>query len=302
MSALPFVDAHMHMWDLGRLRYAWLTPPFSDSGPNGNVAPIAKTYLLDDYLAEAAKWNVIGVVHVEAGAPAAQSLEETDWLQGMAAERGMPSGIVAFATLNHPNIDVHLAAQAERRLVRGIRHIVNWHQDPQRTYTPRDVTRDETWAHGFRLLAKYDLSFDLQAYPAQFSNLAELMAAQPETSVIINHAGQGVDPGAEGAAEWRLGMKALAALAHVSVKISGLGFAYRPWNAAAARDRVRETIDLFGVERCMFASDFPTDRLFASFDETLTMLSEAVSDFSESDRRALFARNANRIYRLGLSV
>ena len=62
------------------------------------------------------------------------------------------------------------------------------------------------------------------------------------------------------------------------------------------------TIDLFGVERCMLASDFPTDRLFAPFDATMAALADAVADFTENERRALFARNANRIYRLGLDV
>jgi len=31
-------------------------------------------------------------------------------------------------------------------------------------------------------------------------------------------------------------------------------------------------------------------------------LADAVADFGEGDRRALFARNANRIYRLNLDV
>jgi predicted TIM-barrel fold metal-dependent hydrolase len=52
----------------------------------------------------------------------------------------------------------------------------------------------------------------------------------------------------------------------------------------------------------MLASDFPTDRLFASFDATMGALADAVADFSKDERGALFARNANRIYRLGLSI
>jgi predicted TIM-barrel fold metal-dependent hydrolase len=97
-------------------------------------------------------------------------------------------------------------------------------------------------------------------------------------------------------------MKKMAALPNVSIKISGLGFVYRPFTAAALRDRVRETIDIFGAGRAMMASNFPTDRLFADLDTTISALADAVADFGEDERRALFAGNANRIYRLGLDV
>src|SRR6478735_3871810 len=112
MERLPFIDAHVHLWDLARIRYAWLTPPFSDDGPNGNVERIASTYLLDDYLREAADWNVVGMVHVEAGADPAQALDETGWLQRTADELGMPNAIVAFAALDDPAVEPLLAAHA----------------------------------------------------------------------------------------------------------------------------------------------------------------------------------------------
>jgi len=296
LTRLPFIDAHVHFWDLERLRYDWLTSPAD--GPNGDASPIARTYLPGDYLAEAAAWNVVGAVHVEAGAHPDDALAETDWLQGLADTRGLPSGIVAFAALDDPGIDATLAAHARRGNVRGVRHIVNWHADPARTYTARDVTGDADWARGFALLGKHGLSFDLQAYPAQFAKLARLIERHPATQVIVNHAGMGVD----GADDWRTGMAALAALPNVAVKLSGLGFVFRPPTGPEARDRILATIDLFGTERAMIASDFPTDRLFASFDATLGALDNAVADFTSDERRALFARNANRIYRLDLDV
>jgi len=296
MEKLPFIDCHVHLWDLTRDHYAWLSPPFGGSGPNGNTGAIARNQLLDDYLAEAGNWNVVGFVHVDAGA--ANPLAETDWLQAMADARGMPNGLVANTALDDPSVEALLFDHARRRNVRGIRHIVSWHREPNRTYLPRDVTGDEAWMRGFALLGKFGLSFDLQAYPTQFAGLARLIARHPHISVIINHTGLGVD----GDDSWREAMKLMAALPNVSIKISGLGFVYRPFTAAAARDRIRETIDLFGADRAMMASNFPTDRLFADFDTTLGALADAVSDFSEDDRRALFARNANRIYRLGLDV
>ena len=96
-TAIPFVDAHIHLWDLARLRYPWLTPPFADDGPNGSVEPIASTYLPADYRREMARWNVVGAVHVDAGADPADALAETEWLEGLAEADGLPTGIVAFA-------------------------------------------------------------------------------------------------------------------------------------------------------------------------------------------------------------
>jgi predicted TIM-barrel fold metal-dependent hydrolase len=296
----PFVDAHVHLWDLSHIRYPWLMPPFAEDGPNGSVEPIAKDYGLDDYLADARGWDVRGVVHVDAGAEPADALKETDWLQAMADARGMPNAIVAFAALDDPEVEALLAAHAERRSVRGVRHIVNWHPDPVRTYTPRDVTGDEAWAAGFALLGKYGLSFDLQAYPGQFARLAPLLERHPDVPVMVNHAGMMV--GESEREEWRAGMRALAAIPHVAVKISGIGFAFRPWTIEQMRSYVLETIELFGSDRAMFASDFPTDKLFGGFDQHLDAYNAIVGDFSDDERRALFAGNANRLYRLGLTL
>ncbi|WP_076068882.1 amidohydrolase family protein [Sphingomonas montana] len=302
MRDIPFVDAHIHLWDLDRIAYPWLTPPFSDDGPNGSVAAIARTYTIADYRAESAQWNVVGAVHIDAGAEAAAAIDETRWLQETADTDGMPSGIVAFAALDRPDVVDVLAAHARYRNVRGIRHIVNWHADPRRTYTPRDVTRDPAWERGFAALGRHGLSFDLQAYPGQFAGLVPLIARHPETMVIVNHMGMPVDVDAAGKATWRAGMRALAALPNVAVKLSGFGFVRRDWGADDARPYVLEAIDMFGTDRCMVASDFPTDRLFGTFDHTLGALAEVIAPFGDDERRALWGRNADRIYRLGIGL
>ncbi|KAB7646274.1 amidohydrolase family protein [Polymorphobacter fuscus] len=298
----PFVDAHVHLWDLSLIRYPWLTPPFADSGPNGSVAAIARDYGLEDYRSDAAGWDVRGIVHVEAGADAADALTETAWLQGMADRDGMPNGIVAFAALESPDVEAVLAAHCAHRNVRGIRHIVNWHPDPRRSYTPSDITTSDAWMRGFGLLRNHGLSFDLQAYPGQFAHLAGLIARHPDIQVVLNHTGMVVPGDPDGWGEWRRGMAMLAALPHVAAKISGMGFAQRPWSHDFARRYVLETIDLFGIERAMFASDFPTDKLFGSFDAHLRAYDDITAAFSDDERRAMFAGNGNRLYRLGLTL
>lgn len=298
MRDIPFVDAHVHLWDLERISYPWLTPPFSDEGPNGSVEPIARTYLLDDYLADASGWNVAGIVHVDAGAAASAALDETRWLQAMADERAMPQGIVAFAALDDPEVERLLAAHAEHANVRGIRHIVNWHPDKRRTYTDRDVTADETWQRGYDLLGKYALSFDLQCYPGQFGNVAKAIERNPGTPVILNHCGMPVD----GLEQWRAEVARLVALPNVFVKMSGFGFIDRNWTPASMKPFARELIDRFGPDRVLFASDFPTDKLFSSFGQVMESFAEIASGYSEDEQRDMFGRNANRVYRLALDV
>src|SRR3546814_8673039 len=101
----------------------------------------------------------------------------------MADARRLPSGIVAFAALDDPGVEALLARHAGHAGVRGIRHIVNWHSDPARSYAPADATTSDAWARGFALLRKYGLSFDLQAYAGQFAHLAALIARHPDTPV-----------------------------------------------------------------------------------------------------------------------
>src|SRR6478736_6372427 len=108
--------------------------------------------------------------------------------------------------------------------VRGIRHAVNWHPDPAKTYVNHpDLIRTEAWRRGFGLLRRFNLSFDLQLYPAQMADAAALAHAYPDVLIILDHAGMPVDRDEEGIGLWRSGMQQLAAASNMVVKISGLG-------------------------------------------------------------------------------
>jgi len=293
----PIVDAHVHLWDLqGPIRYPWLTPPFSDGGVAGNVGAIASTYLLDEYLADANGFDIAKMIHVDAGAEPADALAETQWLQAMGDARGLPNAIIAYAPLNHPDAAALLEAHAAHARVRGIRQILNWHADPNLTYTPADLLEDPAFEAGYALLSKHGLRFDSQIYPGQMPAAAALAGRHPETAMILNHAGMPVDASAEGSAHWRKAMQALATQPNVSVKISGLSLVRHDWTVESLRPLVLETIDIFGIDRCMFASDFPTDKLFGAFSDFLTAYDQITADFSSDERRKLFARNAERIY------
>jgi predicted TIM-barrel fold metal-dependent hydrolase len=85
------------------------------------------------------------------------------------------------------------------------------------------------------------------------------------------------------------------------MKISGLGVRGQPWTAQANRGIVLSAIEAFGVDRCMFASNFPVDSLCATFDQIFDGFADVVRDFRESERRALFHDNAIRLYAIPLA-
>lgn len=298
MHNLPIVDPHQHLWDFTRAHYAWLMDRPLPHNPAGDCTPIARPYELDDYLADTRGWNVVKTVHVDAGADAAHALKETRWLQETADARGYPQGIVAYAALEWAGVENLLSAHREHSNVRGIRQIVNWHADPLKTYTPRDLLQDEAWRKGFKVLHRHELSFDLQIYPSQMPAAAELAARHDNTQIVLSHCGMPTDRDADGLAAWKRGMALLAKQPNVAVKISGLAMMDRTWTVESIRPFVLTAIDLFGTERAMFASNFPVDRLYGSFTQHYEAYDRIVADFSDAERRALFGDNAARIYRL----
>jgi predicted TIM-barrel fold metal-dependent hydrolase len=302
LTAIPFVDAHAHFWRLKAIHYPWLTPPFDDQGPNGSVAAIASDYLPCDHRAALAGTELAGVVHVEAGADPAMALDETLWLEALGSEEGLPSAIVGFARLDAPDVDRALARQAANPRVRGIRQILNWHPDRRRSYTPADLTRDTRWQAGFARLAGHGLSFDLQCYPAQVPALMPILLQHPETPVVLNHLGMPVLSDPDGLVEWRGALRILASLPQACIKLSGLGFVERNWTNERMQPLLQEAINLFGPARAMFASDAPTDTLFAPIERCIEALSRFADGFSPEEQRDLWGRTANRVYRLGLPL
>jgi predicted TIM-barrel fold metal-dependent hydrolase len=207
---------------------------------------------------------------------------------------GLPTVAVAQAWLDRDDAADVLERQAAFPFVRGIRH------KPRANRSPADAApggmTDATWRAGFALLARHRLRFDLQTPWWHLGEAAQLARDFPGTQIVLNHTGLPADRTVEGIAAWREKMAVLAQCPNVALKISGLGVPGRPWTAGANRDIVLTTIDLFGVDRCMFASNFPVDGLCGTFDAIYSGFQEIVRGFSPPDQRSLFHDNAIRIY------
>lgn len=303
---MKIIDTHHHLWDLEHNSYPWLKKDIGHFA--GDYSKIRRSYLITDFLADADSlpggWALAKSVHVQAEWDHGHDpVGETAWLQktaDSAGSKGMPCGIVAFADLADPRVEDTLARHAKHKNWRGIRHMLNHSQDnPRLNFAQRgDLMSDRQWRAGYRLLAKFNGSFDLQVWPWQLDLAARLTGDIPEVRVILNHTGLPYARDAAAMRQWREGMKALAARPHVAAKISALGMAHRGWTTEFIRPFVEETISIFGADRCMFASNFPVDSITSSYAQVWNAYDEITSKLSAPDRQKLFHDNAVRYYRL----
>ena len=302
-DSLPIVDAHAHFWDLDTHYYPWLRDPEPIRFRYIDYSPLRQNYLLEDYRRDSQNFNITGLVHVEAECDPRDPVGETRWLSELATRSGLPTACVCQAWLDRGDVAEVLAAQAEFPLVRGIRQKPAWGDDPREAVRGAPGSMDDPlWRRGYALLSGHGLSFDLQTPYWHFDAAAALAADFPETRMIVNHTGLPADRSPEGLAAWRAALGKVAAQDNVVLKISGLGQPGRPWTVAGNGSVVRDAIAIFGVARCMFASNFPVDSLVSDYRTIYSGFREITSEFPPDEIAGLFHRNAVRYYRLDREI
>jgi predicted TIM-barrel fold metal-dependent hydrolase len=290
------VDAHHHVWDPDVNYHPWLRDKPVHGFRYGDYSRINRRYLVSDYLADAHNWQVAGTVYVEAEWDSTDPVGEMDFIAGLRRASGYPSVAVGQIRLDEHDAAATLEKLADHDFIRSVR------QKPRANASPSDGAAggmtDGRWREGFAALRKHDLRFDLQTPWWHLHEAADLARDYPDTPIIINHAGLPADRGEAALSAWRSAMARVAGLPNIAVKISGIGTPGVSWTADRNREVVLTVIDLFGVERCMFGSNFPVDSLCARFDEIYGGFDAITADFSTDDRRRLFHDNAVRIYEI----
>lgn len=293
MARLPFVDTHVHFFDLKKpeLRYSWLEPDAPEL--TDTIGPLdairADRYWAEDFIAETRFQNVAKVVHVQAALGTDDPVQETEWLQGFADRLGVPHGIVAALDLTRDDVPEQLDRHLEFPNMRGIRDL-----------RFDDYLTNPAWAQGLAALERhgdlvwcYDPNFVEDA-----AAVREIADRHPGVTVCVDHAGYPPDRTKETFDRWAAGMRTFAEPENTVVKICGLGICDHGWTVESLRPWVLGCIEAFGVERTFFGTNWPIDRLYSSYGDVVDAYAEIISDFSEDEQRALFAGNAERIFRL----
>ena len=299
MIDLKIIDAHFHFWDLAARRHPWLCGDYAQDFFLGDYTGLMRDYLPADYRRDSVGLEVVKLVHCEAEWDRDDQVGETTWLTQLNADTGWPTALVGHAWLDDPALEDKLAGHCRSPLMRGIRSKPVTAATPAAPAIdgPRSL-QDPAWQRGYGALAKFGLSYDLRVPCWHLAEAATLIEKHPEIPVVVNHLGFPWDRSAEGLALWRGQMKAIARLPWVYLKVSELGLKDQPWEIDSNRQVVLEALEIFGVERCMWASNFPVSRLRIRYRDLVDAMLRMFSDLCEAEIRAIFHDNANRFYRL----
>jgi L-fuconolactonase len=317
---LPIVDPHHHLWDNRGYRYLF-DDLLADIRGGHNIRSTVFLQCRSMYRADAD----------EALAP----VGETEFVNGAAAMSAsslygparLCAGIVGYADLTlgagvERVLEAHLGVAGGR--FKGIRNSSVWDSDPSVKTVPGEIPRglllDVRFRAGFARLERHGLSFDAWHFHHQIPDLVDLARAFPGTTIVLNHIGGpiGINAYADKRDEvfrlWRGNIADLARCPNVYCKLGGMGMNVMGFGfddhaahdtpvssetlAAAWRHYAEHCIAVFGVERCMFESNFPVDKRSCSYAVLWNAFKRLARNYSVAEKMALFSATARRAYRL----
>ena len=279
----------------------WAEQLLTDQSLMNNNLSFVKGYVGSvDLASDTAEKDMIELVHVT------PKVKGVRWILDCVGPYGDGNTATHVATIRHDGIDY-------------LRHGENGS-------TMKEFER------GYQLLQNYNLSFDLQCAPAQLLKAAELAAKYPNIPLVIDHLGKPrkiVDydnfnstlDTIEEIKVWREGMKAMAKIPHVYVKLSMLGYIAPGWIVDTEKEKllkslVLEVVNLFGPSRCMMAFNWFKNGALSDSDGFSDVGPDAVTycrkltswlsdddddddnNYNETDLEWIFSKTAQSFYRL----
>jgi predicted TIM-barrel fold metal-dependent hydrolase len=282
-SEFPIIDCHQHLWDLSRFRLPW----------HKSGSPLAKSFLMSDYLEATRGLNVQKAVYMEVDLAPEQQQAEAEYVIELCKAGHSPT--VAGVISGRPDSD-EFAAYVQKFKgsphIKGVRQIL--HQDGA-----PGLCLHERFVRSIHLLGRLDMCFDLCMRQRELVDGMKLIDLCPDTRFVLDHCGNPNIRGTkEDRSQWERDIAEMAKRKNVVVKISGILASVDPahWSVEQLAPFINHTMSVFGPDRVMFAGDWPVCTLAATFKQWLQTVQTVVHDRPESERRRLFHDNAAKFY------
>ncbi len=285
-----FCDAHVHFYDMGHptLHYAHWQPDEDHPVLGPQTRKLGqRNYLAEDYLAESAPHGTVKCVHVQAAIGSKDPVDETEWLQAAKERTGTPNSIVGYVDLGEPDAERQLERHLQFPAFKGVRDFAEGRTD----YLMSDEFR-----RGFALLGKHGLVSSIAAQWQEMEKVADLARSFPDTAIVLDHTGLPTQRTPVYFQQWRRALATLSEAENVVCKISGLGMFDQAWTVDSIRPYVEAAIELFGPRRALFATNWPIDSLWSSYETVVGSYRDITAALSADERQQLFAATTERLY------
>ncbi|HBP38149.1 MAG TPA: amidohydrolase [Clostridiales bacterium] len=284
MIDFPIIDAHVHLWDIQKLRYPWLD----------DIPLLNRNYQLPDYNAACGPLQVEKIIFMQCECDPAQYRDEVRWATELAEnEDPRIAGIVSWAPLEkgeaaRPEVE----ALAGNKRVKGVRRIIQFESDLEFCLRP-DFIR------GVRMLPDYDLTFDICIAWQHNRNTLRFIEKCPDVRFILDHIGKPdikrhlLDP-------WRSEIKAMAEFPNVFCKVSSLATEadHQNWTIEDLKPYAYQIFECFGFDRTVYAGDWPVSTQAASLQVCAATIEQLAGGCPAADLKKLFHDNAEKFYKV----
>tara|TARA_R110000824_G_scaffold8734_4_gene39504 strand:+ start:1759 stop:2598 length:840 start_codon:yes stop_codon:yes gene_type:complete len=270
------LDAHMHVWQLERGDYDWLTP---------ELGSIYRDFEIDDVWNEASDAGVSRTILVQAAASAA----ETDYLLGLATTDQRVAGVVGWVDFEAPDAAGQITRRAKDQRIVGLRPMIADIPDP-------NWILGDAITPALEAMLVNGLVFDAHARPDLVSVMTLLAERYPDLQIALNHGGKPPIESRE-LSEWRRDISTLARQKNVACKLSGLLTEAGPYSGDAAIGEVVEHLaECFGPSRLLWGSDWPVLNMAGSYSGWVSQSERLIGQHLPGHASAIGAGNAERIY------
>ena len=261
------IDAHVHLWDLDRARYRWLTP---------DLGPLYRSFAPSDLEPELRAGGIDAVVLVQA----ANERADTELMLELAERTEWIAAVVGWAPLEEPG---HVADSLDGLV--GVRDLVHSEREPDWLLQPAVL-------ESLRVLAEHEVVFELpDSYPRDFMrHVPALAEAAPGLRIVVDHLGKPPFR-TEPLDRWAGQLREAAAVPTVFAKVSGL-----EGTADELRPAFEVALDAFGPDRLLFGSDWPVSLLTGGYARALERTEALVALLRADEREAILGDTAARLY------
>ena len=273
------VDSHQHFWKFDPVRDCWITD---------EMAIIQKDFLPADFQSVLGKNNFDGSVVVQSD----QSENENEFQLKNAEENDFIKGVVGWVDLQANDIEEQLVRYSSFKKMKGFRHVLQGETD-------RSFMLKPEFMNGISKLEKFGFTYDILIYADQLRFIPEFVGAFINQKFVIDHLAKPQIKNRE-ISEWKNEIQKIARFENVYCKISGMVTEadWKHWKQDDFVPYVDVVIEAFGPERIMYGSDWPVCLVAASYEQTLGIVGEYFSSFSETEQELFFGKNAIQFYNL----